>query len=207
MIIGVVANSTDRARIAPRPFVYRRYAQPPPQMTFTVRTPGNPAAVAPSLRRIVSDLDTHIYDQVTTGEQYRNDTMIQERLFAGLLSGFGSLALFIACLGIYGMLAYLVTRQTAEIGIRVALGAQRAHVMRMVIRESLAPVAAGLILGIAAAGALTKLAASLLFGVSRNDPWIIAGAAIVFLITAAIASALPARRAAGIDPMRALRHE
>ncbi len=206
-IVGVVADSTDRPRIAPRPFVYRRYAQPPPQLTFTVRTPGSPAAVAPALRRIVSDLDAHIYDQLTTGEQYRNDTMVQERLFAGLLSGFGSLALFIACLGIYGMLAYMATRRTAEIGIRVALGAQRPQVMRMVLRESLAPVGAGLVLGIAAAGALTRLAASLLFGVSRNDPWTIASAGVVFLLTAAIAAALPARRASGIDPMQALRHE
>jgi len=136
-----------------------------------------------------------------------NDTMLQERLFAGLLSAFGSVALFIACLGIYGMLAYLVTRRTAEIGIRVALGAQRTDVMRMVIRESLAPVTLGLIVGTAAAGALTKFAASVLFGVSRNDPWTIAGAGLVFLLTAAVAAALPARRASGIDPMRALRHE
>ena len=105
------------------------------------------------------------------------------------------------------MLAYLVTRRTAEIGIRVALGAQRTQVMRMVIRESLAPVGVGLLLGIAAAGALTRLAASLLFGVSRNDPWTIAAAGLVLLLTAAIAAALPARRASGIDPMRALRHE
>jgi putative ABC transport system permease protein len=100
-----------------------------------------------------------------------------------------------------------VTRRTAEIGIRVALGAQRPDVIGMVIRESLAPVAVGLILGIAAAGALTRLAASLLFGVSRSDPWTIAGAGIVLLLTAAVAAALPARRASGIDPMRALRHE
>jgi predicted permease len=206
-IVGVAANSTDRPRITPRPFVYRRYAQPPPQVTFAVRTRGTSAAVAPALQDLLSNLNVTVDEGVTTGEQYRNDTMLQERLFAGLLSAFGSVALFIACLGIYGMLAYLVTRRTAEIGIRVALGAQRTDVMRMVIRESLAPVTLGLIVGIAAAGALTKFAASVLFGVSRNDPWTIAGAGLVFLLTAAVAAALPARRASGIDPMRALRHE
>jgi predicted permease len=208
-IIAVVADSTDRPRIAPRPFVYRRWAQPPPQMTYTVRTTGSEAAVAPALDRIVKDLNTRVrvFEQVTTGTQYRDDTMSQERLYAWLLSGFGMLALLVACLGIYGMLAYLVARRTAEIGIRMALGARSLDVMGMVMRESLAPVAAGIVAGLIAAYRLTRVVASLLFGVSRNDPWSIAGAASALLLTAALGASLPARRATRVDPMRALKYE
>ncbi len=207
-IIGVVGDSTEDPRVTPRPFVYRRWAQPPPQMTYTVRTPGDTAAVAP-LQRIVTDLNTHerVIEELSTGEQYFNDSLGQVRLYVWLLSGFGVLALFVACLGIYGMLAYLVARRTAEIGIRMALGAQRAEVMRLVIRESMLPVCAGIAAGLAAAYPLTRVVASLLFGVSRNDPWTLAGAAGALLATAAAAAFLPARRATRIDPMRALRYE
>jgi predicted permease len=206
-VIGVVANSTDRPRITPRPFVYRRYTNQPTQMTFTVRASGSTTALVPALRRIVAALGTRVFDPVTTGVEYRERTMIQERLFTVLLSGFGTLALSIACMGIYGMLAYTVTRRTAEIGIRMSLGARGADVVRMVVRESLAPVTIGVAAGVIAAMALAKLVAGALFGVSRADPWAMAGAAALFLLTAAAAAALPARRAARIDPMRALRYE
>ncbi len=206
-IVGVVGNSSDRPRIAPRPFVYRRWAQPPPQITYTVRTPGSYAAVMPALRRIVNDLNTRVYDPLTTGEQYRSDTMNQERLWASLLSGFGAVALFIACLGIYGMLAYLVARRTSEIGIRMALGARRPDVMTMVVRESLVPVGWGIAIGLAAAYPLTKIIASMLFGIARNDPGTICGASAALLIAAGIAAFFPARRASRVDPMRALRYE
>jgi predicted permease len=102
-VVGVVSNSTDRPRIAPRPFVYKPYAYQPTQLTFTVRTLGDPSALIPSLRRIVADLGTRVFDPVTTGVEYRDRTMIQERLFTNLLSGFGALALLIASVGIYGV--------------------------------------------------------------------------------------------------------
>jgi len=206
-VVGVVANSSDRPRVTPRPFVYRRWSQPPPQITYTVRTSGSYAAVLPALRRIVNDLNTRVYDPLTTGEQYRSDTMNQERLWASLLSGFGAVALFIACLGIYGMLAYLVARRTPEIGIRMALGARQREVMKIVLRESLMPVTLGLAAGLAATYPLTRIIANMLFGVTRNDPWTIAAATLALLLAAAAAAFLPARRATRIDPMRALHYE
>ena len=205
-IVGVAGNSTDRPRITPRPFVYRRWAQPPPTITYAVRT-RVAAAVAPSMRRVMTGLNEVVVEDVTSGEQYRDDTMSQERLYAALLGGFGLVALFIACLGIYGMLAYLVARRTAEIGIRIALGARRPDVMSMVVRESLVPVGLGIAAGLAAAYPLTKIIASMLFGVTRNDPWTIAAATLALLLAAAAAAFLPARRATRIDPLRALRYE
>lgn len=205
-IIGVVGNSTDRPRITPRPFVYRRWSQPPPTVTFAVRTPVA-AAVAPAMRAIMKGLNAFVVEDVTTGEQYRNDTMSQERLYASLLSGFGAVALFIACLGIYGALAYLVARRTSEIGIRMALGARQSEVMKLVVREFLIPVALGLATGLAAAYPLTRIIASMLFGISRSDPWTIAAAAFAMFLAAAAAAFFPARRASRIDPMRTLRYE
>lgn len=206
-IIGVVGNSTDRARVTPRPFAYRRWTQPPPSITFAVRTAGSVTAAEPALRGILKSLNGIVREDVTTGEQYRSDTVSQERVWAVLLSGFGGVAVFVACLGIYGMLAYLVTRRTAEIGVRMALGARRPDVVRLVVRESLLPAAAGIALGLAAAYPLTKVIASMLFGVSRADPWTAAGASAALLLTAAGAALLPALRASRIDPMRALRYE
>ena len=207
-IVGVVANSTDRPRITPRPFVYRPYAYQPQltQLTFTVRAV-NPFALIPPLRRIVAGLETTIYDPVTTGEDYRARTMSQERLFTILLSIFGTLGLFIACIGIYGTAIYLVRRRTPEIGIRISLGANRLDVVRLVTRETLAPVAIGIAAGIVASVELAKLVVGILFGVSQTDPWSITLAASLLLLTAACAAAVPARIAARIEPLRALRYE
>src|SRR6185503_12039364 len=115
---------------------------------------------------------------------YRDRTMIQERLFTTLLGAFGGLALFIACIGIYGITTYMVRRRTAEIGIRMSLGARRRDVIGLVMRETLAPAAAGIAIGAVAALGVTRLVASVLFGVSRSDPWSISAAAILLLIMA-----------------------
>jgi predicted permease len=206
-IIGVVANSTDRPRITPRPFVYRPYAYQPTQLTFTIRTANDPAALAPVLGRIVAGLGTRIFEPVTTGSEYRDRTMTQERLFTTLLGAFSGLALFIACIGIYGITTYMVRRRTPEIGIRMSLGARRLDVFRLVMRETLAPAAAGIAIGTVSAVGVSSLVASVLFGVSRSDPWAIAGAALLLLLMAAVAAGIPARLASRIDPMLALRHE
>jgi len=206
-IIGVVANSTDRPRITPRPFVYKPYAYQPTQLTFTARTANDPVALVPGLGRIVAGLGTRVYEPVTTGSEYRDRTMIQERLYTTLLSAFGGLALFIACVGIYGMTSYMVRRRTPEIGIRMSLGARRLDVVRLVVRETLAPVALGIVIGTGAALGMSKLVTSVLFGVSRSDPWAISAAVILLLVTAAGAAGIPARVASRIDPMQALRYE
>jgi len=206
-IVGVVANSTDRPRIKPRPFVYRPYAFQPTQLTFTARTANDPAALVPALGRLVAGLGTRVFEPVTTGSEYRDRTMIQERLFTKLLIAFGGLALFIACVGIYGMTIYMVRRRTWEIGIRMSLGAQRLDVIQLVVRETLAPVVAGLAIGIVATFEVTELVASVLFGVSRSDPLVISAAAILLLLTAAVAAGIPAQLASRVDPTRALRYE
>ena len=206
-IIGVVANSTDRPRITPRPFVYKPYAYQPTQLTFSARTASDPGTLVPSLGRIVAGLGTRIHEPVTTGSEYRDRTMIQERLYTALLSAFGGLALFIACVGIYGMTSYMVRRRTAEIGIRMSLGARRLDIIRLVVRETLAPVAFGIVIGTSAALGMSKLVTSVLFGVSRGDPWAISAAGLLLLLAAATAAGIPARLASRIDPMQALRYE
>jgi ABC-type antimicrobial peptide transport system permease subunit len=122
-----------------------------------------------------------------------------------LVGGFASIALLLAAIGIYGVMAYLVNQRTREIGIRVALGARPASVVRLVVSYALGLAAGGVLLGIAAAAFLTRLIAGMLFGVSPSDPWTFAAIALVLLGTALVATFTPARRAARVDPMVALR--
>jgi len=163
--------------------------------------------LVPALGRLVAGLGTRVFEPVTTGSEYRDRTMIQERLFTKLLIAFGGLALFIACVGIYGMTIYMVRRRTREIGIRISLGAQWLDVIQLVVRETLAPVVAGLAIGIVATFEVTELVASVLFGVSSSDPLVISGAAILLLLTAAVATGIPAQLASSVDPTQALRYE
>jgi len=206
-VVGVVANSTDRPRIAPRPFVYKPYAYQPTQLTFTIRTFGDLSPLIPSLRRIVADLGTRVFDPVTTGTEYRDRTMIQEQLFTNLLSGFGVLALLIASVGIYGATIYMVARRTPEIGIRMSLGAQRPDVIRLIVAETLIPVVVGIGSGIVIAFGLARFVAAVLFGVSAGDPWVIAGAAALLAATAVLAAAVPSYAASRLDPIQTLRYE
>ena len=155
----------------------------------------------------MADAGASVDGDVMTGVAYKEREWRKERLLAGFSILFGTLALIISCLGIYGLLAYTATWRTSEIGIRMALGAQRPAVIRMIVRESLIPVSAGIGVGVAAAFAFTRFIESILFGVSKHDPWTIIAAALVFLMSAAIAAFLPAKRASRIDPMRALRYE
>src|SRR6202012_29071 len=130
-----------------------------------------------------------------------------ERMFADLPGGFGLLALALACIGIYGVTAYSVSQRTSEIGIRMALGAQRGGMLRMVLREASWLAVMGIVAGLAGALALTRLIASMLYGLKSYDPLTFGASALLLLLVGLAASWIPARRAAGIDPMRALRHE
>ena len=181
-------------------------------MHFEVRTVANPKALIPDVRRAVAALDRNVplYDVKTQTEQI-DELLIQERLFAKLMSFFGGLALLLACVGLYGLMSYAVARRTGEIGIRMALGARRGNIIGMVLGETLWMVAAGLALGIQlslGAGRLAQSAISdLLFGLKATDidSAVFAGTALV--IVAAVAGFVPARRASRVDPMVALRHE
>src|SRR6185312_9028196 len=203
-IVGVVANSTDRPRVVPRPFVYRVYNYQPTQLTFAVRTDGDPSRLMTPMQRIAGGLGMHVFDPVTTGTLYRARTMYQERLFSALLSTFGGLALFIAAVGIYGLTIYMVRRRTREIGIRISLGARGTDVARLMLAETATPVAVGVIAGTAAAVSLGKVVESILFAVSPVDPAAIAGATMLLLMTGITGSLLPARRARSIGPMISL---
>jgi predicted permease len=175
---------------------------------LVVRTKLAPGAMAPGVRAALSKVDPRL----PTAEfqmlgQLVDQATSPKRLVTLLLGGFSLLALILAALGIYGVISYSVTQRTRELGIRVALGAQTANVLMMVIRQGLAPVAIGLALGLAGAAALTRLMATLLFGVSATDPATFAGIALLLVAVALLACYVPARRAAKVDPMIALRRE
>jgi ABC-type antimicrobial peptide transport system permease subunit len=152
------------------------------------------------------DKDLPLIDIRTQQEQIDSTTQ-QERIFASLTVGFGVLALVLACVGIYGIMTYTVTQRTNEIGIRLALGAQRGRVRAMVLRETGWLAMFGVIAGIAIALGLGRLVKSMLYGLSPNDPISLTSAALLLLAIAIIAAWIPAARASRIEPMEALRHD
>ena len=181
-------------------------------MHFEVRTAADPRALILDVRRLLASLDRSvpIFDVKTQTEQI-DELLLQERLFARLSSFFGLLALALASVGLYGILSYAVSRRTGELGIRMALGAQRRNIVGMILRETLLVVAAGLAVGIPAALAAGRLASGLisdlLYGLKAGDVGTVALAATALLTVAAVAGFLPAERASRIDPMVAVRSE
>ena len=177
-------------------------------MTFEISSNIETSALVPVLRDAVAsvDKDLPLLDIRTQHAQIRDRTR-QERIFASLTSGFGLLALILACIGIYGVMAYTVSRRTNEIGIRMALGAEPQRVLRMVLGEAAWVVGLGILAGVGVALALGRLIASMLYGLTPYDPPTLAGAALLLIFVALAASWIPARRAARIDPMQALRNE
>jgi macrolide transport system ATP-binding/permease protein len=177
-------------------------------MAFELRTAGDPLTYERTVRELVQQADPRLpVSEVRTQSALIDGTMNREVIFARLCTGFGLLALAIACIGLYGAMSYNVARRTAEIGIRMALGAQRGRVVWMVLREVLLLAAAGLAISIPAALFATRLIKSFLFETKPNDPIALTLAAASLVIAAALAGFLPARNASRIDPMAALRHE
>jgi predicted permease len=207
-VIGVVGDARALPRKDAGPVVYLPFANSADPLTIVLRVNGEPSRMSNAIRRSMTEFDSNVplFGEVTP-LALREQQMSQERLLSTMLIFFGSFALLLCSLGIYGLLSYTVSRRTSEIGLHMALGAQKGDVIRMIVRESLVPVACGLLLGIVVAFALTRMVASMLFGLSRPDPIIIGAAVIVFMSIAAIAAALPARRASLIDPLKALRYE
>ncbi|MBI3450041.1 MAG: FtsX-like permease family protein [Acidobacteria bacterium] len=208
-IVGVVGNvkqfTLDKESTEQ---VYIPFLQAARGGTLLVRTAGDPWALAGPIRGMIHRLDEkQPVGRVSTLEQLKSDTLASPRLTATLIGLFALLALVITTAGIVGVVSYSVSQRTQEIGVRMALGADRATVIRMVLRQGLMPVLVGLATGVTGALALTKLIARFLFDVAPTDPITFAGVVLALVAAAALACWQPARRAAGIEPMLALRSD
>ncbi len=210
-IVGVVADAHyGGVNDAPLPLVYASVLQHDSSMSpsFTVRTDGDPLLVASSIRGVLKQIDKNIpMARVMTMEDTVSNSIAQPRLETILLGLFGALALILASVGIYGVLAYSVSQRTSEIGIRMALGASRSSVLNMVLSQGLRLAGIGMAIGFILALALTRLMTSILFSVSPTDPATFAAVFLVLALIAMLACYLPARRATRVDPMVALRYE
>jgi putative ABC transport system permease protein len=176
--------------------------------SITVRTAGEPALLIASIRDILAHIDKDVpMARVMTMDDILSSSVAQPRLEAVLLAFFGGLALLLAGIGIYGVIAYSVSQRTSEIGIRMALGASRFSVLQMVLTQGLRLAAVGLGIGLVLALALTRLMARILFGISPTDPATFAAILAILAVIALAACYLPARRATRVDPMVALRYE
>jgi predicted permease len=182
-----------------------RLASPPAGERDTVDTA---AALFPAIRAAVREIDPTLpVLNLRTQEEQIDRLHSQERLFARLSGFFGLLAVALACVGLYGLMSYAVLRRTAEIGLRMALGAQPGHVLGMILRESLTLVCLGVAAGIGTAYGASRLIASMLFGLSPTDPLTYGSVAVILTAITLVASYLPARRASRVDPMIAFRVE
>jgi putative ABC transport system permease protein len=177
-------------------------------MTLLVRTTTEPKSIVAAVRQAVWSIDPNqpIAD-VKTLDQIVSDSIAQPRLNMLLMTLFGGLALLLSAVGIYGLLSYAVTQRTQELGIRMALGANVADVLKLVLKQGMLLALMGEAIGLAAAFALTRLMRGLLFGVTPTDTTIFAGVVVVLTLTALVACWVPARRAAKVDPLVALRYE
>jgi putative ABC transport system permease protein len=204
-VLGDVRNNRLAADVQPE--IYLPFAQLPwASMNLVVRTAGHPDRFVAPVRSRVLALDR---DQPVTGVQTMEELLsaaaAQPRYATTLLGALAVLALLLAVVGIYGAIAYSVAERTGEMGIRMALGAARADILRMVVRQGLVLALAGVAIGLAASLALTRLLSGLLYQVSVRDPLAFASGAFLFAAAAALASYLPARRATKVDPVAALR--
>ncbi|HYT76322.1 MAG TPA: ABC transporter permease [Vicinamibacterales bacterium] len=212
-IVGVSANTLyGNLKGQMPPTVYLPFAQggwgPLQGMVYELRTSGNSLNYVHAVRDLVQRADPHLpLSNVKSQSAWIDQTISQEIAFARLCTAFAVLALAIACVGLYGTVSYNVARRTGEIGIRMALGAQRSRVLWMVLREVVLLAAAGVAISVPAALAASKLVESFLFGMKPTDPRALAGAVATLVSAAMLAGYLPARNASRIDPMIALRHD
>jgi hypothetical protein len=211
-IVGVVADSAySTARQSPPPQFFRPYRQQPVgTLTFYVRTaPGvNPSAVLSSIPPLVRRLDANLpVDALLTMDQQFDENTTSERILMTMSSSLAALATLLAAIGLYAVLAYSVSQRVREIGIRVALGAHSAAVQRLILGQTLRIAGVASVVGLALAVGLGQLGRSMLFGVDAFDPRAQLGAAALMLVLAAVAGSVPARRAAAVNPVEALRAE
>jgi predicted permease len=210
-IIGVSADAKyDQLQEDPPPTFYTLYRQADHEqfINYTVKTQLSPAAILPALRNAVESIDKDLpLRDIRTQNEQIEASISQERLFATLTASFGVLALILACIGIYGIMAYNVARRTNEIGVRMALGARARQVLFIILRESFWLAILGITSGLIAAITLTRFIGSMLYGLKPSDPTTLIAATLILLTIAIAAAYGPARRASRIDPMQALRHE
>jgi predicted permease len=209
-IIGVVKDSKYMSLAEPpHPNAYFSHSQiPSPVNNLVIRYSGSADAVIPLVRQAVLEVNRNLpIDEVVSLSELIGRSLAQQKLVARLASFFSLLALLLACVGLYGVLSYAVARRTNEIGVRMALGARRGDVIWLVLRDALALVGAGVVIGLLVSFAATKTVSTLLFGLKPNDPLTIAAATLLLLAVAALSAYLPARRASHVDPMAALREE
>lgn len=209
-IVGV-ARDGKYANInePPRPYMY--LPQPQwyrPDAVLQVRTQGDPLAIVPALHTLVRSMDADIplFD-IRTIEDHLEIAVFIQRMVASLLGAFGFLALVLATVGLYGVVAAIVVQRTAEIGMRMALGARSMDIIRLILRQGFAMIGLGIVIGLGVAFGVTRFFASLLVGVSTTDVISFAGTTLLLLLVALLATYLPARRAATVDPLVALRNE
>jgi predicted permease len=209
-IVGVAANVNSRSlRSAPPATVYVSYHQVAGDTfsTVAVRYGGNHGRFTSDLKALLASTMAGATFDIHPLSQQVETTLVQERMLATLAGSFGLLAVLLVCVGLYGLLGYSVAQRTKEIGIRMALGAEARSVVRLVLRDGVRLVAAGIVLGLPAAWVATRWTRSMLFGVTPMDPGSIGAALVVLTGAALVAAYVPARRAARLDPLSALRHE
>ncbi len=208
-VIGVVGDVRDTALNQESPqLYYPMAARVAGLMDVVVRTNSTPGAVLPAVRQKIRELDPQLaLANIRTEDEWLSNSAAQPRLNSVLLGVFAAVALLIASIGIYGILAYSVSQRTGEIGVRMALGASRPHVLRLIVTEGLTVTALGVGVGLIGALALGRVLSSLVFGVKVHDPSIFTIAAVTLTAVALAASIVPALRASRVDPMVALRHE
>jgi putative ABC transport system permease protein len=217
-IVGVAGDVRSAGLDSePQPEAFVSYRQVPDMMTMafagfgvtlTARAQGDPLALVAPLRREVLASDSDIpLDDVQTMEARLSASVAEPRFFAAIIGAFAALSLVLAIVGIYGVLSYTVSQRHREIGVRLALGARRPDIIRLVLRQGLTLVGIGLVLGLAGSLGVTRFLKTLLFGVTTTDPATFAGISALVVIVALVACLLPARRATRVDPMEALRYE